>query len=161
MKIIKVLKNISILAVMGFSSSSFAYNAGNTQSSCKVPKFTSLTPGMRHKGDPVPEVAAESEIEFTVSGYADPTSIVAVAKNEPLKLNVVNRNSFHQVTAKLPAVLNGKYARIHVKAVSATTPNGDCTGKGGWLIKINKAVEPSEVIKEAVEEPEVESVEVL
>ena len=40
------------------------------------------------------------------------------------------------MTAKLPAVLNGKYARIHLKAKAQ---KGECRTKDGWLIKVKKA----------------------
>jgi hypothetical protein len=149
MKIIKSLKNSSILVVICFSTSSFAYNAGHVESSCKKPRFDSVVPDKRKKGDPVPEVGAESEIEFTVSGYADPTTIVAMAKKERLKLDIVDKNSFYRVTSMLPAVLNGKYARIDLKA---KMQGGDCIGKGGWLLNINKATEAEVEVKEAVEE---------
>ena len=157
----KIIKSIGILAVVCFSTSSFAYNAGSVESSCKLPKFASLIPEVRQKGDPVPEVDAESDIEFTVSGYADHTSIVAVAKNEPLELRVINKSSFHHVTATLPASLNGKYARINIKAVSTKTKNGDCTGKGGFLVKIREAAKSGEAVetnKADVAQPEDKSV---
>ena len=117
-----------LIASVGFSASAFAYSAGRVETGCKKPRFKTFTP--EHKA----EVDPESEISFTVSGYADPTTIKATAKNIPLTIKIVDKNSFYAVSATLPAALTGKYARIHVKAHN--TP--ECTAKDGWLLKIRK-----------------------
>ncbi|NOQ63381.1 MAG: hypothetical protein GQ582_02570 [Methyloprofundus sp.] len=124
----------SLIASVGFSASAFAYSAGNVDTGCKKPRFKTFTPP--HKGEADPE----SEISFTVSGYADATTIKATAKNTPLKLKIVDKQSFYAVSAILPASLTGKYARIHLKANN--TP--ECKAKDGWLIKIRDKAEGSE-----------------
>ena len=124
----------SVIASVGFTSSAFAYNAGNVDTGCQKPKFKTFTPPHKAEVDP------ESEISFTVSGYADPTTIKAMAKNVPLKLNIVDRDSFYEVSATLPASLTGKYARIHLKANNTA----DCKAKDGWLIKIRDKAEGTE-----------------
>ncbi len=138
MKKAKSLNIILVLGALFFTPSVFAYNAGTLDKNCKPPKLMDFNPPEKTKNTPVPEVAAESEISFNVSGYADPTTIKAQAKNENLDLNIVNRNSFYLVSAKLPASLSGKYARIDIKAKAQSGP---CVAKDGWLIKINKADE--------------------
>ena len=138
MKIIKSLTTTIILGTVFFSGSAFAYNAGDTEKKCLDPKFRSFSPPEKTKDTPVPEVDPESEIRFTVSGYADPTTIRAAAKDQPLKLDIIDKKSYYQVSARLPAVLNGKYARIHLKA---KTQKGECRSKDGWLIKIKKAAD--------------------
>ena len=145
MKIIKCLTNTAIVAAMLFVSSAYAYNAGNTDKECIAPKFRTFSPPEQIKGSPVPEVEPEAEVGFTVSGNADPTTVVAVAKNQPLKLNIVDKQSYYQVTAKLPAVLNGKYVRIHLKAKSQ---KGECRHKDGWLVKVKKAAEVAPAVTE-------------
>ena len=130
----KSLISASLIASIGFSATVFAYNAGNIETGCKKPRFKTFTP--EHKS----EVDPESEISFTVSGYADPTTIKATAKNVPLKLNIVDKDSFYAVSATLPASLTGKYARIHVKANNTA----ECKAKDGWLIKIRDKAEGSE-----------------
>ncbi|MDF1582925.1 MAG: hypothetical protein RQ733_09380 [Methyloprofundus sp.] len=122
----KSLKLVCLIVSLGFTGTAFAYGTSETNNGCKKPKFKTFTP--EHKS----EVDPESEISFTVSNYADPLSIQAVAKNVPLDVNVENNQSFYQVTAKLPASLTGKYARIHVRADGVL----GCTGKDGWLLKI-------------------------
>lgn len=122
----KSLKLACLFVSIGFTSSAFSYNAGNTERKCQDPRFKTFFPA--HKS----EVEPESEISFTVSGYADPTTIKAMAKNVPLELTIVDKNSFYDVSAKLPASLTGKYARIHVKAHNSV----ECKSKDGWLLKI-------------------------
>jgi len=122
----KSLKLVCLIVSVGFTGSAFAYGTSETNNGCKKPKFKTFTP--EHKS----EVDPESEISFTVSGYADPVSIQATAKNVPLKVSVENNDSFYEVRAKLPASLTGKYARIHLQADGMM----GCTGKDGWLLKI-------------------------
>ncbi|NOR70946.1 MAG: hypothetical protein GQ532_14830 [Methylomarinum sp.] len=141
MKITKFLLNTAIVGAMLFPSSAYAYNAGNIDEQCFAPKFKTFSPPEKTKDTPVPEVEPEAEIGFTVSGIADPTTIRAVAKDQPLDLTIVDKKSFYQVTAKLPAVLNGKYARIHLKAKAQ---KGECRTKDGWLIKVKKAGDVAE-----------------
>ena len=138
MKKSKILNIILVLGTLFFTPSVFAYNAGTLDKNCKPPKLMDFNPPEKTKNTPVPEVASETEISFNVSGYADPTTIKAQAKNEKLDLNIVDRNSFYLVSAKLPASLSGKYARIDIKAKAQSGP---CVAKDGWLIKINKADE--------------------
>ena len=138
MKIIKSLTTTIILGTVFFSGSAFAYNAGDTEKKCLTPKFRSFSPPEHTQGNPVPEVDPESEIGFTVSGYADPTTIRATAKDQPLKLDIIDKKSYYKVSARLPAVLNGKFVRIHLKVKAQ---KGECRAKDGWLIKIKKAAD--------------------
>lgn len=142
MTIIKNLCTATILGSFLFTSSAFAYNAGHTDEKCKIPKIRNYSPAKHKKGEPVPEIEAEGTIGFWVSYTADPTTIKAVAKKiYKLKLTVDDRKPYYRVTAKLPVELNGKYARVDIKADAKT---GECEGKDGFLIKINKPVEQAE-----------------
>ncbi len=115
------------------------------------PQNSDLFHHLNIKGDPVPEVDPESEISFTVSGLADPTTIRATAKDLPLKLDIIDRKSYYQVKTILPAALTGKYVRIHLKVKAQ---KGECRTKDGWLIKIKKAadVTPEAEVAPATEE---------
>ncbi|MCF7971229.1 MAG: hypothetical protein K9L22_08715 [Methylococcaceae bacterium] len=130
----KSLKLVCLIVSIGFTGSAFAYGTSDTNNGCKKPKFKTFTPSPKSEVDP------ESEISFTVSGYADPVSIQAVAKDVPLDLKVDNKISFFEVTAKLPASLTGKYVRIHLQADAML----GCTGKDGWLLKIRDKAEGAE-----------------
>ncbi len=132
----KSLLSAGLIVSMGFSVAALAYNAGNINTDCKKPRFKTFTP--EHKS----EVDPESEISFTVSGYADPSTIKAVAKDVPLKLNIVNRDSFFAVSANLPASLTGRYVRIHLKANNTT----ECKAKDGWLLKVRDKPASSEEV---------------
>jgi len=143
------LKFACLIASVGFAGSALAYSAGNVDTGCKNPRFKSFSPEPYTPEHKI-EVDPESEISFTVSGYADPTTIKAMAKNVPLKLNIIDKNSFYDVSAKLPASLTGKYARIHLKANNSP----DCKGKDGWLVKIRKVAAGAEVVTESEEQAE-------
>lgn len=127
----KSLQLICLITSVSFASSAFAYGTRSTNDGCMKPRFKSFTP--EHKS----EIDPGAEITFTVSGDVDPVSISAVAKNEPLKLDVERKGDFYAVSAKIPASLAGKYARIHVKADGIL----GCKGKDGWLLKVRDASE--------------------
>ena len=127
----KSLTLVCLVAGIGFSGSVFAYGSEYSSNGCKKPRFKSFTP--EHKS----EVDPESEISFTVSGYTEPGSIEVVAKKVPLKPNINFNGTYYTVTAKLPASLTGKYARIHVNADAMM----GCNGKDGWLLKIRDKAE--------------------
>jgi hypothetical protein len=131
-KITHSLNLITLCAVL-MSTQAFAYDAGDTKERCFPPKFKSFSPPEKTPNTPVPEVDPGSEISFTVSGSADIESISAVAKDIPLQLNIEDKQSFYKVSANLPTELNGKFARIHLKA---TAMKGECDKQDGWLIKI-------------------------
>ncbi len=143
MKIIKGLKAGIILGTMCFTGTAFAYNAGNFEEKCSVPTFSDFIPAEQVKGGPVPEVEAGSVVQFSVHRGGDLSTVRAEVRKLKLKLDVENRNSYGIVKIKLPAELNGKYARINLY-VSSLGEAGSCKAKGGWLIKIKKAVETEE-----------------
>lgn len=140
MTIIKSLTITTAMAVLLLSSAAYARYENEE---CKMPKIRSFEPAKHNKGEPVPEVEAEGKIGFYVSYVADPTTIRAVAKKKhKLKLTIDDRKPYYRVTANLPAELNGKYARIDIKATAQT---GECVAKDGWLVKIKKAAETESV----------------
>jgi hypothetical protein len=55
-----------------------------------------------------------------------------MAKKQPLDFRVESNSSFHKISAKLPASLNGNFVRIDVSAKSIM----GCDDKDGWLVKI-------------------------
>lgn len=141
MKIITGLRASIILGAMFFTGSAFAYNAGNVEEKCPLPTFRDFIPAEQVKGGPVPEVDAESVVQFSVHRGADLTTIRAEVRDLKLKIDVENRNSYGIVKIKLPPELNGKYARINLYAISQSAAN--CEAKDGWLIKIRKPAEAS------------------
>lgn len=74
----------------------------------------------------------ETQIAFKATGTIDPGTIKVFAKKIQLAAKIVDKKSFWQITAKLPAELRG-FVRINV---FAEAPKRECIGKDGWLIKI-------------------------
>lgn len=136
MKIIKGLRTSIILGGMFFTGSVFAYNAGNLDEKCKLPVFRDFIPAEQVKGGPVPEVEAESVVQFSVHRGADLSTVRAEVKDLKLKLDIDDRNTYGIVKIKLPPELNGKYARINLYGISQSASN--CMAKDGWLIKVKK-----------------------
>jgi len=135
-KIIKGLRTSIILGGMFFTGSVFAYNAGSIDKKCQLPIFRDFIPAEQVKGGPVPEVGAESVVQFSVHRGADLTTVRAEVRDLKLKLDIDDRNTYGIVKIKLPPELNGKYARINLYALSQL--GGNCMAKGGWLIKVKK-----------------------
>ena len=128
MKSSKSWKHAILLTTLTFAHTVMAETpAEETEKKCIKPKFRDFSPP--HKS----EVAPETEIAFHINRYADPLHIGASAKKIPMQLDIVDKQSFYYVTAKLPKELRNTYARIHVEAKST---EGDCVGMDGWLIKI-------------------------
>jgi len=142
MKIMTGVRASIILGVMFFTGSAFAYNAGNLDKKCTLPTFRDFIPAEQVKGGPVPEVDAESVVQFSVHRGADLSTVRAEVRDLKLKIDVEDRNSYGIVKIKLPAELNGKYARINLYAISQSAEN--CESKDGWLIKIKKAATTGE-----------------
>jgi len=158
MKRIKSLNNFIIFTLIFSCGSSFAFEVGGTRNECRPPKFRSFSPPERVKKGPISEVEAESEISFTVSATANPESIIVKVRKKEIERTVENKHSYFQVTAKLPAEFNGKFARIDIWAKDKER---NCKSKDGWLIKIKdaveKVVEETAVEEAAVAEPTAET----
>lgn len=128
---IKIIKLALTIAALGINGAAIAYEEDIKEEVCKKPKYTdfSLT---EYKEPERIEVAPESEFEFKISAWADPSTIKLTARKEKVDFTVESTSTFHRVKAKLPASLTGKFARIDasVKAVLG------CDEQKGWLVKI-------------------------
>jgi hypothetical protein len=128
---IKIIKIALAMAALCMNGAAIAYEADVEEDVCKKPKYTdfSLT---EYKEPERIEVAPESEFEFKISAWADPTTLKLTARREKIDYTVESTSTFHRIKAKLPASLNGKFARIdaNVKAVLG------CDEQKGWLVKI-------------------------
>ncbi len=133
MTITTIFKPVLLLAVLLVSGTVSAYSPEETELACKKPKFTdfNLSPYNAAENNEVP---AGAEFIIKISAYVDPTTIKLTAKGEPLPFKVESNISFHKITAKLPATLNGQYARINVSAKAVL----GCDDQTGWLVKVAK-----------------------
>lgn len=124
----KCLKLLTVSGIIAFTGATTAlYGAEDRDRPCKKPKFRTFEPVH------LSEVPPETEISFHVSNGADPETIKATARKISMPVTVVDKMNFFVATAKLPASLINKYARIHVEAKA---DDGDCIGQDGWLLKI-------------------------
>ncbi len=131
MKVTKLLKFALFIAVVLSNSAAVAYSPEELEKECKKPRFTDFNLTEYKAPDNI-EIAPESEFIIKISPWADPSTIKLMAKKEALPFKVETNSSFHQVKAKLPASLNGKYVRIDVSAKAVT----GCDDKTGWLVKV-------------------------
>ncbi|MGD7035521.1 hypothetical protein [Methylotuvimicrobium buryatense] len=127
----KLLKVTIFTIAASLTNGAFAYTDDNDKPICKTPKFRDFNLPV-YSAENKTEVAPESELVFTISNWIAPDTIRVTAKDIPLELDVENKNSFFRVSAKLPASLNGKFARINARADAVL----GCKGAEGWLIKI-------------------------
>ncbi|MDD2722725.1 MAG: hypothetical protein PHH59_01710 [Methylovulum sp.] len=116
------------LIFMLLSSTCWAYGGGGGGGkACAKPKFTDFIPA-EHT-----EIAANAGFSFTASPNTYPTTIKVTIKDLPvtIQVNAENEGSF-KVTGTLPPSLKNTYARIAISADGQS----NCTGTGGWLVKI-------------------------
>ncbi len=146
--IMKITKSLQITIMLGmtmFAGTALAYGTNSSDNGCKKPKFRTFEP------EHLSEVDPETTISFHVSNWADPTTIKAETRKIPLQLKIIDKMNFFVATAKMPASIIGKYARIHVRAKAK---EGGCTGKDGWLLKVREAAAEPNVPAEAEVEKE-------
>lgn len=119
------LMTVFILAV--FSSNLLAYgSSSSSKKACNKPKFSQFTPPH------MAAVAAQSEFSFQTSTSTNPDSIEVSVKKQPVEITINKVNNGYSVSGKLPASLQGTFARVEIDAKGT---NG-CKGSDGWLLKI-------------------------
>jgi len=128
-----IFKRVFFLILMIIFGSASAYSPEEKELACKKPKFTDFNL-MPYNANENIEVPAEAEFFIKISAYIDPKSIKLTVKNEPAAFKLESTSTFHKITAKLPAALNGQFARINVGATALL----GCDDQTGWLVKIAK-----------------------
>lgn len=132
MKIIKIVKATLIITTLLCNGFATAYTPEESDKTCKKPKFTDFNL-KEYQAPSNLETPSESEFIIKISVWADPDSIKLTAKKAPLPFTLESTSTFHKIKAKLPASLNGDFARIDVSAKSIA----GCDDKFGWLIKVS------------------------
>ncbi|MGR8980006.1 MAG: hypothetical protein ACU84H_07960 [Gammaproteobacteria bacterium] len=127
----KIIKFALAFVAVSASGAAIAYEDEKVEQFCKKPKYYDFSLPEYKEPEKI-EVAPESEFEFKISVWSDPETIKLTAKKEKLDFTVDSNSSFHLVKSKLPASLNGKFARIDasVKALLG------CDQQSGWLVKV-------------------------
>ena len=131
MKVTKMCKSSLFIAVVFFNGAAFAYSPEELEQACKKPRFTDFNLTEYKAPDNI-EVPPESEFIIKISAWADPSTIKLTAKKQPIPFTVESNSSFHKVKSKLPASLNGSFARIDVSVKAVL----GCSDKTGWLVKV-------------------------
>lgn len=145
MKLRNAWKSAFLLTTLFFAQAASAITpAEEVDKKCIKPKFRDFVPA------PKSEVAPESEISFHMNRIGDPAHVLATAKKIPMQIEIIDKQNFYLIKAKLPEQLRNEYARIHIEARST---EGDCSGQDGWLIKISggEAVEQAAATEHAAE----------
>ena len=119
-------KLLMALLLMVFSTNASAYGSSSSKKACKKPKFSQFTPPH------LTVVAPQSEFSFLASTLTSPASIEVSVKKQSVEVTINKMNNGYSVTGKLPASLQGTYARIDIKA----TGTNNCKGNDGWLLNI-------------------------
>ena len=133
MKVTKMFKSALFIAVVLFNGAAVAYSPEELEKACKKPHFTDFNLTEYKAPDNI-EIAPESEFIIKISAWADPSTIKLTEKKQALPFSVESNSSFHKVKAKLPATLNGSFARIDVSVRAVL----GCHNEDGWLIKVAK-----------------------
>ncbi len=131
MKIIKIVKSALCMAILLNIGTASAYSPEELEKSCKKPRFTDFNLS-EYRAPSNIETHPEAEFIIKISPWADPGTIKLTAKKEPLAFTLQTTSTFHKITAKLPASLNGDYVRIDISAKAIL----GCDDKTGWLIKV-------------------------
>ena len=131
MKIKKIFQSALFMTVVLFNGAALAYSPEENEQTCQKPRFTDFNLTEYKAPDNI-EVPPESEFIFKISAWADPRTIKLSAKKQPIPFTVESNSSFHKVKAKLPASLNGSFARIDVSVKAVL----GCSDKTGWLVKV-------------------------
>lgn len=89
----------------------------------------------RFSPDHLATVAPGAEFSFAVSGSNGPGHIHVSIKQEPVPIQVEDKDSFYLVKGKLPDEIKNTVVRISVKAKAK---NSKCDADSGWLLKVTE-----------------------
>ncbi len=121
-----IIKLITVFILAVFSSNLLAYGSSSSKKACKKPKFTQFAPAH------LAVVSAQSEFSFQASMLTNPDSIQVTVKKQPVEVSINKINNAYSVSGKLPASLQGTFARVEINAQGTN----NCKGQGGWLLNI-------------------------
>lgn len=97
--------------------------------SCLNAKISRYTP------EHLATVKPGSGFSFAVSGSNGPGHIHVSIKQEPVAVQVEDKETFYLVKGKLPEDLKNTIVRISVKAKAKVSK---CDAEGGWLLKVSE-----------------------
>jgi len=154
MKITKIINWAGFISAVLLSATAQAYSPDLLEDMCKKPHFRDFSLPT-YSAPENKEVPPESEFTIMLSPWTDPKTIKLTAKNEPINFKIESNDSFHRITAKVPAAFTGKYIRLNLTAKAVL----GCSEKEGWLLKVADSkpaaasVEPVKTEAPVVAEP--------
>lgn len=89
----------------------------------------------RYTPEHLTTVKPGSDFSFAVSGSNGPGHIHVSIKQEPVAVQVDDKDTFYWVKGKLPENLKNTVVRISVKAQAKVSK---CDAEGGWLLKVSE-----------------------
>ena len=122
----KILNVLIAFMLVSFATNVLAYGSSSSKKACAKPRLTQFTPAH------LSSVTTQSEFSFLASSSTNPDSISVNAKGHAVEVEITKVNKGYSVTGKLPASLQGSYARINIEV----TGTNKCKAKDGWLLKI-------------------------
>jgi len=123
------MKLITALIFVVFSTNSFAYgSSSSSKKACQKPTFSQFTPSN------LSVVTAQSEFSFLASSSTNSKSIEVSVKKQVIETHINKISGGFAVTGKLPASIQGNYARVSIKAKGTN----NCPTSDGWLLKIGE-----------------------
>ncbi len=121
------IKLMTLLTFVVFSTNVFAYgSSSSSKKACKKPKFSQFAPPH------LSVVTPQSEFSFFASSSTNPESINVSIKKQSIETSINKIAGGYAVTGKLPASLQGSYARVNIKAKGSN----NCPATDGWLLKL-------------------------
>ncbi|MCF6202681.1 MAG: hypothetical protein L3J59_03290 [Methylococcaceae bacterium] len=124
-----IIKIMTLLTFVAFSTNIFAYGSGSSsKKSCEKPDLSQFTPPH------LSVVAPESEFSFVASAATNPETIEVSMKKQIVETNIEKISGGYSVTGNLPASLEGAYVRVSIKAKGTN----NCPENDGWLLKIEQ-----------------------
>lgn len=132
----QTIKIFATLLALGFGNISWAqstghigHGGGSDGPSCIKAKISRYTP------EHLATVAPGSEFSFAASGSNGPGHIHVSIKQQPIDVQIEDKETFYLVKGKLPEDIKNTTVRISVTLKSKVNK---CDTEGGWLLKVTE-----------------------
>ncbi len=140
MKITKIIQ-YTLLTYTVLNTAAWAYSPDKEEEECKKPHFRDFSLPV-YVAPENKEVSPESEFTIMMSPWTDPKTIKLTAKEKKINFALESNDSFHRLTAKLPAEFSGHFVRLNLSAKAVT----GCEGKDGWLLKVSAPAQTAQPV---------------
>ncbi|NJA07841.1 hypothetical protein HC024_19205 [Methylococcaceae bacterium WWC4] len=137
----RIPKLLTILALTGITQQAWSQSTeshgghgggsagGGGGDNCIKAKIT------RYHPEHLATVAPGAEFSFAVSGSNGPGHIHVSIRQQPVDVEIEDKDTFYWVKGQLPVDLKNAAVRI---SVTAKAKAGKCDAEGGWLLKVSE-----------------------